>query len=164
METMTWEQLDQYKAKLIKGLLEYMASPATERSANGVRGMIECWLTVDNAAGLLCKGEGSMTEQDAKAWAARMDNADGTTGAHWTMEETTAVGDSIGIEWSRVSKCSWWVAMCMMYSDYGPVAERYGVATAEFFADLARAFLFDKDGPGPEDKLSAYHCAIAKGK
>ena len=46
METMTWEQLDQYKAKLIKGLLEYMASPATERSANGVRGMIECWLTV----------------------------------------------------------------------------------------------------------------------
>ena len=74
------------------------------------------------------------------------------------------MGDSIGIEWSRVSKCSWWVTMCMMHSDYGPVAERYGVATAEFFADLARAFLFEKDGPGPEDKLSAYHCAIAKGR
>lgn len=34
--------------------------------------------------------------------------------------------------------------------------------TAEFFAELAQAFLFDKDGPGPKEKLSAYYHGIVK--
>ena len=28
------------------------------------------------------------TEDDAKAWTAKMENEDGTTGAHWTMGQT----------------------------------------------------------------------------
>ena len=50
----------------------------------------------------------------------------------------------------------------MMYSDYGSVAIHYGVSTAEFFAELAQAFLFDKDGPGPKEKLAAYYHGIVK--
>lgn len=38
------------------------------------------------------------------------------------------------------------------------------VATPEFFAELARAFLLDEDGPGPKPKMSAYYCGIVKGK
>ena len=30
------------------------------------------------------------TEDDAKAWTARMENEDGTTGPHWTMGQTDA--------------------------------------------------------------------------
>ena len=48
------------------------------------------------------------------------------------------------------------------YSDYGSVAIHYGVSTAEFFAELAQAFLFDKDGPGPKEKLAAYYHGIVK--
>ena len=33
---------------------------------------------------------------------------------------------------------------------------------AEFFAELAQAFLFDKDGPGPKEKLAAYYHGIVK--
>ena len=39
-------------------------------------------------------------------------------------------------------------------------AIHYGVSTAEFFAELAQAFLFDKDGPGPKEKLAAYYHGI----
>ena len=44
------------------------------------------------------------------------------------------------------------------------VASHFGVATPEFFAELARAFLLDEDGPGPKPKMSAYYCGIVKGK
>ena len=33
------------------------------------------------------------TEDDAKAWTARMENEDGTTGPHWTMGQTDAVAN-----------------------------------------------------------------------
>ena len=32
------------------------------------------------------------------------------------------------------------------------------------YADLAKAFLFDKDGPGPKEKLAAYYHGIVKAK
>lgn len=51
--------------------------------------------------------------------------------------------------------------MNMMYSDYCSVAAKYGVNKPEFFADMAKAFLFDKDAKGPKEKLSAYYHGIA---
>ena len=53
--------------------------------------------------------------------------------------------------------------MNMMYSDYCMVASKYGVNNAEFFADMARAFLFDKDAEGPGEKLAAYYHRVVKG-
>ena len=52
--------------------------------------------------------------------------------------------------------------MNMMYSDYYDVAQKFGVNVTEFYAELARAFLMDKDGPGPEEKLCAYYRCIVK--
>ena len=78
------------------------------------------------------RGVSTMTQADAEAGAAHMVNEDGTTGVHWPMDQTSAV------------------------------AMRYGVSTAEFFAELAKAFLFDKDGPGPKEKLSAYYFGVVK--
>ena len=86
----------------------------------------------------------------------------GTTGPHWPMEQTTALAESMGLSWDQISPWCWWIAVNMMYSDYGGVAIHYGVSTAEFFAELARAFLFDKDGPGPKEKLAAYYHGIVK--
>ena len=132
----------------------------------------------DAVAGLLCrlhKLDGmdgdhfrestKMTEfsrEEAKRWTANMQNADGTTGPHWTMEQTTAVAESMGIQAPVVPRWAWGVTMNMMYSDYYPVAVEFGLNRPEFYAALAKAFLIDKDGPGPERKLMEYYEHIAK--
>lgn len=55
-------------------------------------------------------------------------------------------------------------AVNMMRSDYCMVARKHGVDKPEFYADMAQAFLFDKDAGEPEEKISAYYHCIAKKK
>ena len=43
------------------------------------------------------KGCDRLSVDDAIKWTLHMENADGTTGPHWTMEQTTAVAESMGI-------------------------------------------------------------------
>ncbi len=99
------------------------------------------------------------TKDDAKRWAEHMENADGTTGAHWTMEQTTAVANSIGV---HTEPWIWFAALNMMYSDYWSTAQKYGVDRPEFYADLAKEFLFDKDGGGPEAKIAGYYHGVVE--
>ena len=136
---MNKDQITEYLEKLEHGISEYMQMPASERSACAIRGMLECWSALDG-----------FTEQDATAWSAMLRNEDGTTGPHWGVDQTTAVAESMGMTWEKVSRPCWWITMNMMYSDYSGVAEKYGVFTVLFYADMARAFLMDKDGPGAE--------------
>lgn len=98
------------------------------------------------------------TEADAREWTAHMENTDGTTGPHWPMEQTTAVMVSKGYHYDPAV---WYAAMNMVYSDYFSVAKKHGVNTVEFYADMAEAFLDDKDAGGPEEKISAYYHCIA---
>ena len=56
MGYLTKEIIASYKDKLERGIAEYMGMPAGERSANGVRGMLECWSVVDAAEQSLCGG------------------------------------------------------------------------------------------------------------
>ena len=101
------------------------------------------------------------TREDAMHWAEHMQNADGSTGPHWTMEQTAAVADARGIG-RDVPRWAWGVAMNMMYSDYYGVAVDFGVNRPEFYAALAEAFLMDKDGPGALEKLCAYYRRIVR--
>lgn len=50
--------------------------------------------------------------------------------------------------------------MNMMYSDYCTVANKYNVGTPEFYACMAKAFLFDKDAKSPNAKMAAYYFGI----
>ena len=97
------------------------------------------------------------TEDDAKAWTAKMENEDGTTGPRWSMGQTDAVANITGV---GVKPCTWWAAMNMMYSDYYGVAAKYGLDRPEFYADLAKAFLMDKDAGGPEAKMAGYYHGV----
>ena len=138
----------------------YAESCHAQRGA-GIMAMVECLNILKSAEGTICTGR-EMTRDDAEAWAAHMVNEDGTTGPHWPMEQTTALAESMGLSWDKISPWCWWVTMNMMYSDYGSVAIHYGVSTAESFAELAQAFLFDKDGPGLKEKLAAYYHGTVK--
>ena len=138
-----------------------MRNPATPNAAQGIMAMVECLNILKSAEGTICTGR-EMTRDDAEAWAAHMVNEDGTVGPHWTVDQTTAVAESVGVIFDQLSPWCWWAAMCMMYSDYCGVANRYGVGTAEFYADMAKAFLFDRDAGGPRAKMAAYYHGIAE--
>ena len=149
------KHLKEYKERLEKGIGEYMEMPVSERTSGAIRGMLECW----DAINRMTKKD-TFSEADAHKWAEYMVNDDGTTGPHWTLDQTTAVAESVGLKFDHIYDYDWWVTMNMMWSDYGKVAEKHGVGTPEFFADLAKAFLFDKDGPGPVEKLAAYYHGV----
>ena len=153
------QKLKEYKAKLEKGLADYMQMPVSERSALAVRAMVECWEELTEMEKHLCSDH-EFTREDAEAWNKRMVNEDGTTGGHWTVEQTDAVAEAVGVRFEHVSPYCWNAAMNMMYSDYYKAAEKYQVSTPTFYAELAKAFLFDADAVSPRHKLGAYYKCI----
>lgn len=111
-----------------------------------------------HAAGYGGHPYGQMDKRTAEAWTREMRNADGTHGAHWTMDKTTEEMRKRGIECDPVE---FWAAMNMLYSDYCKVFERNNVANMALYCDLAKAFLDDEDAV--KGKLMAYYeCVVAK--
>lgn len=153
------DKIKAYKAKLCEALEACMAEPVSSRSVGS------CTMLMD----ALCKADkitmepeaSTFTEDDARRWTEHMENDDGSMGAHWTLEQTTAVANSIGV---HVDPWIWFAALNMEYSDNFEVAQKYGLDRPEYYADLAKAFLFDKDGGGPEAKIAGYYHGIVEPK
>lgn len=103
------------------------------------------------------KSDGKMDEKTAEEWTAQMKNVDGTKGAHWKMEQVKQVQQVRKIECDPVE---FFVAMNMMYSDYNKVARAHGVNNVDFYADMAKAFLDDKDAA--DNKLMAYYECVVR--
>lgn len=81
-------------------------------------------------------------------------NEDGTTGPHWTVEQTNSVARQQGINFDKFNQYDWNYVMNMIYSDY------YGVLSNEtsVYAKLARKFIDDKDAP--DGKALHYYLAM----
>lgn len=142
-----------YIEKLYKALHELSTQPVCRRSVEEAAEIAEL-ICVLEKLGRKC----DFTEADAREWTAHMENTDDTTGPHWPIEQTTAVMVSKGYHFDPAV---WYAAMNMVYSDYFSVAKKHGVNSVEFYADMAEAFLDDKDAGGPEEKISAYYHCIA---
>ena len=85
-----------------------------------------------------------------------MINEDGTTGGHWTVEQTTSVAKQSGITFTTFNEYDWNYVMNMIYSDYyGAVSNDVNV-----YVKLARNFLMDKDAK--EGKALCYYLAMKK--
>lgn len=87
-------------------------------------------------------------EEHAQYAVEEMENEDGTTGPHWTVEETTSVANQLGINLKseKHNKWDWYVAMNMIYSDfYKAVVAMTGGTNTKHFAELTKAWLCDKD-------------------
>ena len=151
------DKIKAYKAKLCEALEACMAEPVSSRSVGS------CTMLMD----ALCKADkitmepeaSTFTEDDARRWTEHMENDDGSMGAHWTLEQATAVANSIGV---HVDPWIWFAALNMEYSDNFDVAQKYGLDRPEYYADLAKAFLFDEDGGGPEAKIAGYYHGIVE--
>jgi len=99
-----------------------------------------------------------LDKETAEHWTREMKNEDGTTGPHWSMEQTKKVMEQHKINCDPIE---FYAAMNMMYSDYSKVAKEFGVDSAAYYAKLAKAFLEDKDaGKG---KLKRYYECVVEG-
>ena len=138
------EKIKAYKAKLCGALEACMAEPVSSRSVSSCTMLMDALCKADK---IKMESEAStFTEDDARRWTEHMENDDGSMGAHWTLEQATAVANSIGVE----------------YWDNFEVAQIYGLDRPEYYADLAKAFLFDEDGGGPEAKIAGYYHGIVE--
>lgn len=96
------------------------------------------------------------TPELAHEWTKRMKNGDGTTGPHWTMDQTKQIAQQRGMD---VEPAEFFAVMNAMYSDYYEVARKHNVHSADFYADLAKAWLKDKDAV-PNKAAMYYECIV----
>lgn len=156
-----------YKAKLETCLDDLMDKDPTPARIEGVG------LLLDVLDGLDCRIEDTpavaaeavdLDHATMQRWVDGMVNADGTRGAHWSMDQTTAVGRARGVDMAEIGPECWWVTMCMMYSDYYHTAAMFGLDREDFYVSLAKDFLSDPDAPGgAKAKLEGYYRGVVEG-
>ena len=103
------------------------------------------------------KDHKEVDEECAMKWMHGMKNADGSQSPHFKPDMAEQLRNAYCPD---CKKWEWFVAVNMMYADYGEVAKKMGVDRDEYYAHMAKAFLMDEDA-GPH-KLAKYMETIPK--
>lgn len=98
-----------------------------------------------------------LDRQQAQEWVRKMKHSDGSSGEHWTYDQTHQVMKQRNID---CEPAEFYATMNMLWSDYGAVAKKYGVDNVEFWAELSKSFLMDKDAEA--NKLMLYYECVVK--
>ena len=103
-----------------------------------------------------------LTRDEAERWMASLQGEDAAklSGGKWTVDQVKPYAQKHGLGTSGARLYEFWAVMNALYADYCEVAKRYNVATPDFFADLAKAFLMDKDAV--DGKAAAYYEHIVR--
>lgn len=88
--------MQDYIEKLTEALRELTGKPVTLGHAEEINVYAEALCAVKRLHGAE-DARGSFDRETAMRWMEHMENADGSTGPHWAMEQTAAVADSLGI-------------------------------------------------------------------
>lgn len=99
-----------------------------------------------------------LSREDAEKWVKGMKSEDGKTGGRWPLNEIKQYAGNFGVHGDEVVE--FFAVMNALYTDYCKVAKKYGVDKVDFWADLAKAFMHDKDAG--EGKVKKYYECIAK--
>ena len=107
---------------------------------------------------------GKMTREDMERWSRSLMNDDGSKGKHFKMEQVEHAVKQADVDVHKYGGMEvFCMAMNMMYADYCKVAKKFGADTPIFYAEMAKAFLDDKDFRGEgEEKLWLYYKCIAE--
>lgn len=165
-----------WKCKLEKEIKQCASKPVSLDTLTLSHKLGETWLLFDDMCRRLGIYESAddaasetveqpayyLTDDDIRWWNSHMKNSDGTEGGHWSEDQTTTLANAIGVTFGHITPLEWNVTCNMMYSDYYDVAANMGIDGAAFYGGMAKAFLFDKDGPTPKKKLCAYFHHIVK--
>lgn len=104
------------------------------------------------------RGRPTLTKEMAEEWMDSLQNADGTTGPHWPIEEVKRLMQQKNI---HADPLKLWVAMNAEYSDGVAVNRKFGVDTPEFYLESAVArWLNDRDAV--PDKPAAYYMYVVQ--
>lgn len=101
--------------------------------------------------------ETELTPDMAHEWTKAMHNGDKTNGAHWTMEQTKQLAQQRNISADPVE---FYAVVNAMYSDFCEVAKKHNVHNADFYVDLAKAWLKDPDAV--PNKAAMYYEYVVK--
>ena len=105
-------------------------------------------------------GHNKLSTKDIKKWEKSMENADGTRGKHFDMEQIEQVAKQMNIKFDEYRPETLCAVVNMMYSDYCKVLGN----DMMIYVKLAKAFLEDDDFSGsPEEKAMLYYkCIVEK--
>lgn len=99
-----------------------------------------------------------LSREDAEMWVESMRDADGKRGGRWTFEEIERYAPNFGVKQEEV--IDFFAVLNALYTDYGKVAKKFGFDRMEVWAEMAKAFIHDKDAePG---KVKLYYECITK--
>lgn len=104
------------------------------------------------------EGGEKLTREKGEKWVKKMKGDDPQArGEMWSYEDAKTLAEERGISPEGQEMVDFYVVLNMVYNNYCKVAKKYGVDTEDYYADLAHAWLYDKDGKPPTEKLMAYH-------
>lgn len=104
-----------------------------------------------------------LSKSDMHEWKRRMINADGSKGAHYEMQQIMSAAEKLGIKFHEYDEKEFCITVNMMYSDYCAVVNKHipHEKALMFYAEMAKAYLEDEDGPEGSEKLALYyHCIV----
>ena len=111
------------------------------------------------------KGELRLTKADIKHWKHMLKNGDGSTGEHFTMEHMREVIHHIGANFEEYDEMELCMTANMLYSDLcealRPMVPKEKEAMV--YANMAKDWLEDDDGPEGSEKLALYYYCIVDG-
>lgn len=146
------------RAKIVLACLYYLQE---KMGGNAMQGRAayaprseEVDLTIYDAPGAPRMSPRTIAEQ----WAAGMENADGTAGPHWTLDQAKQI-----MAQKNVGGNPWkfWTALNATYSDLCEVFKKHGISNLDAYVDFARAFWLEDEDAVP-DKLAAYYTYVTK--
>lgn len=83
-----------------------------------------------------------LDQMSAEQWMRNMEKEDGSKGPKWTKEQVKPYMAQVGYHGPEYK---FWAVMNALYSDYCKIAKKYGVDRPEYYAELTKAWLEDKD-------------------
>lgn len=109
------------------------------------------------------KGKKKLTWDMAEEWVENMQNEDEAKpmGGKYDPEKAKAMARKVGMSTAGQRFVDFYAIVNAMYSDYHEVAMKHGVDNADFYADLAKAWLEDADAVQNKAYLY-YECLVEK--
>lgn len=118
---------------------------------------------MDSRSGQMQRGGASgksmkLTREMADEWMENLQNEDGSKGPHWSMEQTKQVMNQRGIKGDPLE---FYAILNALYSDYCKVFQKHNINKVDLYADLASAWINDKDAMDGKAALY-YECIVQK--
>lgn len=104
--------------------------------------------------------EEHLTAEEAEEWVRGMKPEDGKKGGRWELQDIRRYAENYGVMPDEVVE--FYAVLNALATDYGKVAKKFGVDRMEYWAEMAKAFMHDKDAKPGKVKLY-YECIAKKG-